>query len=308
MATVSESIREQVGEPRVVAAPGSVSMLRHPSTDQAQQQADGLLLRMATTLQSSLQVSEIIHLFSSELAAVIPHDQLWLVRDGGPQVPLPRRMHHCRYVLTLLGQTLGELFLARRRPFTAAELEILESVLCALIYPLRNALLYEQAVNTALKDPVTGVNNRAALDAFLAQKMSECARHQGRFALLMLDLDRFKSINDDYGHLAGDAVLARVAACVQRCTRSSDSVFRYGGEEFIVVLSNTGAAGARLLAERVRDSVEQLEIELGGGRISVTVSIGVAEYGAGDSAADLIERADRQLYAAKRSGRNRVCS
>ena len=123
----------------------------------------------------------------------------------------------------------------------------------------------------------------------------------------MLDLDRFKRVNDRYGHVAGDTVLAAVAGRMIACTRSSDIVFRYGGEEFLIVLSHTPLSGARLLAERVRRSMETLEISLGEASVNVSVSAGVAEFRRGEQTADLVERADQQLYTAKSAGRNRVC-
>jgi diguanylate cyclase (GGDEF)-like protein len=265
-----------------------------------------LLWRLATTLPSTLEADEVIRLFGTELARLMPYDQISYHRPGQAGTRPNRRVHYCRYELNLLGRSLGELVIARRRPFSTSEIELIESILCVLIYPLRNALLYEQALKTALKDPVTGINNRAALNAYLEHRLSECARHAWTLSLIMLDIDRFKTMNDHYGHLAGDAVLAAVAGQMIACTRSSDSVFRYGGEEFAIVLSNTPAPGARLLAERLRRRIESTDVSLGEHSVRVTISAGVAEYRSGDTSAALLNRADERLYAAKSAGRNRV--
>ena len=124
--------------------------------------------------------------------------------------------------------------------------------------------------------------------------------------MLMIDIDFFKTVNDTFGHVAGDAVLTAVASTIVSCTRDSDVVFRYGGEEFVVILTNTQAAGAKLLAERIRASIEARTIPANGNNARVTVSIGVAELGIAESKVDLIERADEMLYCAKERGRNQV--
>ncbi|MCP5145720.1 MAG: GGDEF domain-containing protein [Gammaproteobacteria bacterium] len=309
MASVSTPVnRDDAKDTSTDSSPSSLATLRRKVTDATQVNVDRLLLKLATTLQSSLSAEEIVRLFSHELGNTVPHDNVWLVRDGDEEVTLTRRTHHCRYDLALMGTSLGELIISRRRPFTAVEIDIIESVLGSLIYPLRNAYLYEQAVNSAMKDPLTGVNNRSALSSYLGQKVSEYHRHGSRTSLIMLDVDHFKSVNDNYGHLAGDTVLRAVADCVTGCTRTSDAVFRYGGEEFLIVLSNTSLVGARLLAERVRSSIETMQLAVSEHTINVTVSLGVAEIQRDESADMFLGRADRQLYNAKRAGRNCVCA
>ena len=186
------------------------------------------------------------------------------------------------------------------------EQQLLEVLLCALIYPLRNALLYEQALTQALKDPLTGVNNRASMDAYLKHQTLVCDRHKTPLSLIMLDIDLFKSINDTFGHVVGDVVLRAVANAIVTCTRDSDVVFRYGGEEFVIVLTNTEGAGAEFLAERIRQSIAVLDIDALAHHTSITVSAGVAEFRAGDTALALLQRADELLYQAKERGRNRV--
>jgi len=144
------------------------------------------------------------------------------------------------------------------------------------------------------------------MEQHLEHEVLSAVRHRTPLSMLMIDIDYFKTVNDAHGHVAGDTVLATVAEAIVRCTRDSDVVFRYGGEEFAVILTNTRSAGAGLLAERIRATVDELEIRSQEATIEVTVSIGVAQLTAGDSKIDLLERADTMLYRAKYRGRNQV--
>lgn len=154
----------------------------------------------------------------------------------------------------------------------------------------------------ALMDPLTELGNRRAFDHDLQQEWARAARYGRPLALLMLDIDRFKDFNDRFGHRAGDAVLRGVAATIERVVRGGDRAFRWGGEEFAVLLPDTTRAAAALVAERVREAIE---VE-GVGRFRVTVSIGAAASTAATRCDDLVELADRALRAAKAHGRNRV--
>lgn len=278
----------------------------------AQQQlvSDSIVLRISTALQASLHVKDVIHAFASEIRRLVRDVDLCyrneqrkiLIEDGTAQ------RHRCSYELNLLDNSLGEIIFTREQPLSDQEQELLEVLLCALIYPLRNAMLYEQALTQALKDPLTGINNRASMDSYLKHQTLVAHRHKNPLSLIMLDVDLFKSINDTFGHVVGDAVLRAIADEIVKCTRDSDVVFRYGGEEFVVILTNTAGIGAYFLAERIRQSIAALEIEALAGHTSITVSAGVAQYRQGGAATDLLSRADEMLYTAKKQGRNRVHS
>jgi diguanylate cyclase (GGDEF)-like protein len=165
----------------------------------------------------------------------------------------------------------------------------------------------DDARDEARRDPLTGVLNRAAIVERLRHGIDEAWSAGNPLAVLFLDLDRFKAINDGYGHAVGDACLAAVVRCVSRELRHGDAFGRYGGEEFVVVLPGASAVDARAVAERVRQDVEQSCAEVNGFPIGLTISIGVAAYAGGtQSSADLIAEADNAMYEAKRKGRNRV--
>ena len=136
----------------------------------------------------------------------------------------------------------------RRQRFSDGEIARLENFLCMLVYPLRNALQYHEAVLSSFTDPLTGACNRAAMQTAFERELNLARRQQTPLSVIMLDIDHFKKINDRYGHSNGDCVLRSVSQCVANTIRSSDMLFRYGGEEFVVLLSNTNRAGAKLLA------------------------------------------------------------
>ena len=164
--------------------------------------------------------------------------------------------------------------------------------------------------DAAVRDALTGAYTRRYLHERLHAELSYSARHKTPVALLMIDLDLFKDVNDHYGHQAGDAVLRMVVAQLRQTLRPEDVLVRYGGEELCVLLRGLDAASALVLAERLRAEVEALRIPAYGEEVNVTISIGVAASDPerdGPSPGSLLERADRALYRAKRSGRNRTC-
>lgn len=150
-------------------------------------------------------------------------------------------------------------------------------------------------------DTLTGTWNRAHLGRIMAMEMSRSARHRQPLSVILLDIDHFKRVNDTHGHAAGDAVLRKLVHAVQAQTRPGDMLFRWGGEEFLVLVPSTTYRQARSLAEKLRTSVAALEFPVVG---SITISLGVAERLSGESSDALFERVDKALYAAKTGGRN----
>lgn len=156
-------------------------------------------------------------------------------------------------------------------------------------------------------DPLTGCANRRHFEARGRDEIARADRYGRRLSLVMLDIDRFKAINDTHGHAVGDRVIVTIAGvCAGVLREASDLLGRHGGEEFVILLPETGRDGALALAERLRGAVREARVPSAGGDIAVTVSIGVAEHGRGGSLHDLIRRADAALYAAKHAGRDRI--
>ena len=173
------------------------------------------------------------------------------------------------------------------------------------IADLRDEL--QETREKAALDPLTQLFNRAALDAHLDRVADLAFLLSSNPCILMIDVDHFKKCNDSYGHPAGDEVLRRVAdGLVRNFLRREDFVARYGGEEFVVVIPDSSLHNAEQRAERVRQSLADLEIETGKGKIQLTVSIGLASLSSGDTGATWLARADAALYEAKGGGRNCV--
>lgn len=166
---------------------------------------------------------------------------------------------------------------------------------------------FERSYRMTVTDPLTGIYNKRFLEQVAERETARARRHKRDLGLLMLDLDHFKKVNDEYGHQAGDAVLREVARLLARRLRSHDFLARYGGEEFTVILPETDRAGTRVVAESLRKLVEDHVFEFEGRRIPVQVSIGCANYSTALSTEqELLAHADRRLYEAKKAGRNRV--
>lgn len=168
---------------------------------------------------------------------------------------------------------------------------------------------HEEIYLLTIMDGLTHVYNRRYLQEFLEREVARAKRHERPLSVVLFDLDRFKTVNDEFGHLVGDNVLREFADIVKRCVRREEVFGRYGGEEFCAVLPETQLEGAAALAERVRALVEQKNFHFAGLDVPVTVSAGVASLTSSIAGwAELVEAADKKMYEAKTSGRNRVLS
>jgi diguanylate cyclase (GGDEF)-like protein len=155
-------------------------------------------------------------------------------------------------------------------------------------------------------DALTGALNRRHFMALMAREQRRAERYGARYSLLMCDIDHFKRVNDTYGHQVGDEAIKGLARVALAHLRPTDLLCRYGGEEFIIVLTHTEEAGAVIAAERIRAAIGKLETSAGNTILRFTVSIGVATFASGSTVEQVIECADQALYAAKTGGRNQV--
>ncbi|NVZ75459.1 diguanylate cyclase, partial [Pseudomonas gingeri] len=164
----------------------------------------------------------------------------------------------------------------------------------------------EEQRQKALIDPLTGLPNRAAWSERLDHEVAQWQQHGNTLLIAMLDLDHFKRINDNYGHLAGDKVLKIIASVLRKRLRPSDFIARFGGEEFVLLVPGTPVAAGLKLAENLRAAIEACPFHFKGERVTITVSIGVSAFKAGERSDHVLKRADEALYRAKDAGRNRV--
>jgi diguanylate cyclase (GGDEF)-like protein len=210
-------------------------------------------------------------------------------------------------------EILGVICVTDRRdnhPFTHEDVSTLRGLAApvALALGREHALLQAEVyAHAAAVDPLSGAFNRRHFHARLEEELQRSQRHEIQLALLMIDIDDFKSVNDSFGHLAGDAVIKGIADIMRRSVRVFDVCARFGGEEFAIIMPGSGTASATSVAERIRERVESFrpsDRTLEG--LSITASVGVAVSSLGISAREIIARADQALYLAKRAGKNRV--
>lgn len=271
---------------------------------------DEVCARLARDLPRSLELADVLQTYTDEVRHLVDFDALAFSREDEVTAfaTAPQARFRAQYRIEIGGNNLGDITFSRARAFDEKELLALETTLAHIGYPLRNALLYREALYAARVDALTGVGNRAALNQALGAEVALADRHNADLAVIILDVDHFKRINDSLGHAAGDDVLRAIARRLRELTRRGDAVFRFGGEEFVVILRNTPKEGAAFIAERLRRHIECAPVRCSGQSVPVTISLGMAHHQAGESASDMLERADRALYRAKQNGRNRVCT
>lgn len=294
------TIQSVAGNPRKLAT----LMQTHKDWNESPDVLTRLTRRLSTTLSLETQMG----ILAEEINDVIPFDCMTYrhqiaARDfvyatgmGGP--------HRCDYRLNLEGQFYGSLTFTRKKRFAEKEMEGIELILSAAICPIRNACMYLTVEQAALTDALTGIPNKRAMDDALARATSLGDRHGQENSLILCDLDRFKAINDRHGHIVGDHVLQLAAAELQKAIRTSDEVYRFGGEEFAILLPQTDEADARVVADRIRQFVNSIRVNCGETDIEVTTSCGVAMRLQDESTDQWLARADEALYRAKAAGRN----
>lgn len=162
---------------------------------------------------------------------------------------------------------------------------------------------HEVLMHMAYRDGLTGLLNYRAFDEMINEEQDRAGRYNTIFSIMIIDIDYFKRVNDEYGHQTGDIVLKELSEKLLECVRKSDRVFRYGGEEFVIILPHTRLDKAHKLAERIRVAIDKMNFIAG---LQITVSIGIGQYSDGLTPGDLVKKADKGLYLAKTSGRNMV--
>jgi len=265
--------------------------------------------QLTSLLQTTIEIEPLFELFYGQMQHLLKINSCCYTHtEKNITIKLgTAKRHSCDYSLSIQHQYIGELVFTRQLRFSEEELNQIEVLLGTLVYPLRNALNYRDALNQAMHDPLTGLGNRGALESALEHQWQVAQRYEQDMTVLMIDIDHFKSINDRFGHDIGDYVIKEVASTINVTTRQTDLAFRYGGEEFLVILNKTYGLGSTIIAERIRENIESLQLKTPGGQqIKVTASIGGSQLRANISKDELVKQADKALYSAKGQGRNLV--
>lgn len=303
---------------------GQVSIVEKP---QAPAASPDLMVERVTAvdLQGFSQVSVstdracIVVIYGPELGkrASLGQAAFEIGRSSKSDLPIDQESisrHHARmtwdgqsHVIEDLGSTNGTFVnderVTRRQLRSGDQIKLGRSILKYMAGDNIEANYHEEIYRLMTMDALTQTHNRRYFNEALEREHNRSLRYRRALSLILFDIDHFKKINDTYGHQIGDVVLKSLAKRLAGCVRKSDRVFRYGGEEFSILLPHTGLAKAGKLAGRIRFEVEQTDFIAG---LKITVSIGISEHRDGLTPTGLVEQADRGLYLAKERGRNRV--
>ena len=285
-----------------------VALDPRPQTRQASDTRYLRALQLSDLLSRHLEINHIIEAFMTEIEDLVDYcgyefscdDVEVSIRQG------ETAGFSARYRLKIQRRVLGELTVYKRASISSSELCALEDLMCSLLYPIKNAMMYQIALKSAYRDPLTGLNNRTAMEKFLPREIDLAKRHRQAMALLVMDLDGFKQINDHCGHDVGDHVLREVGQVISGVVRNTDLVYRYGGDEFVGGLAQTDLQGAVDVSERIRTAVDALDLNACGSTRKVQISIGITLIRDGDDSLTAFKRADKALYKAKCGGKNQI--
>lgn len=267
-------------------------------------------MELTQKLQVTLEIEEMITLLLEQIHKLVTIDGItyeFAGLDYEFSTPVQGK-HKASYQLDMEKEDLGLISFSRRTRFKEEELTSIENLMSCLLFPLRNGLKYRTALLAASTDPLTGSGNRLALDQALSREINLAHRNDTPLSVVMFDFDHFKKVNDGYGHLCGDKVLKEMIQEIKHVIRKTDLLFRYGGEEFVLLLHKTSLENATAVADKIREHIANTPINFKQQLINVSVSVGTATLQEGDAIDTLIDRADSALYQAKNLGRNRVCT
>lgn len=258
---------------------------------------------LVTELQTSLVIEELLAIYEKFTKKLLKFTGLQFRSSLGtvesPQSDTSSTPY--AFDLAIADEHLGKLTYFSNYPLSQTIEKKLRALHNVLVYPLRNAMMYSRVLKLATKDSLTGLNNRSQFNEILMQKIEKCSRSKRCFSLMLLDLDNFKQVNDTFGHKVGDDTLIEFATILQSSTRATDSVFRFGGDEFAILIEDPEFITNKVVADRIMDYVKQSTIM---SKYDVTVSIGYTLANNGDCDIEIFSRADKGLYKAKASGRN----
>jgi diguanylate cyclase (GGDEF)-like protein len=268
----------------------------------------GRLVAFSRALANSLEIGAVRQAVLDHVPMLIPNRRVWAASAAlSLDEPEEGDVAALRFPLTVAGASVGTIGVPPGRPLREQERGVLVAAAALLAVSIKNAELFREVHENSVRDALTGCYRRGHALEIIDGELRRSRRSQLPLSLIMFDLDHFKQINDRFGHLCGDAVLAAIGQRMKTVLRGSDVKCRYGGEEFLVLLPDTPLAGARRVADNLRREFEAHPVPWKQTTIVTTASFGVTAATPGeDSPTAIIDRADAALYRAKQEGRNCV--
>ena len=283
----------------------TVNVVNHPNSKfnaftlfQHSEQQSQRNLALLEQLQTTLDVKSLIDMFAIEVAKYVDftglyfkHAEISATARGSRQARSERQ-----FELKLNGQFFGIITYAINMPISIANYKVLTELHDLLINPLNNAVQYHQAMQLAMQDSLTKLGNRRSFDEQIKRTMAQASRRHARAGLILCDLNKFKAINDSFGHDIGDHVLIQFAKALLKSVRDTDSVFRFGGDEFAIIVADATEQSLAVIEHRVYMAMSKDAFLA---KYNVTSSLGLAFMNRADNATSFFKRADKALYSQK---------
>lgn len=283
----------------------TVNVVNHPNSKfnaftlfQHSEQQSQRNLALLEQLQTTLDVKALIDMFAIEVAKYLDftglyfkHAEISATARGSRQARSERQ-----FELKLNGQFFGIITYAINMPISIANFKVLTELHDLLINPLNNAVQYHQAMQLAMQDSLTKLGNRRSFDEQIKRTMAQASRRHARAGLILCDLNKFKAINDSFGHDIGDHVLIQFAKALLKSVRDTDSVFRFGGDEFAIIVADATEQSLAVIEHRVYMAMSKDAFLA---KYNVTSSLGLAFMNRADNATSFFKRADKALYSQK---------
>lgn len=255
-------------------------------------------LALVSQLQTTLDIDELIKMFASQAARYVDFSGLYFKSPNLNKTLRGSRKakQERRFDLRIGSNFIGTLSYGINSPISLTNHKVLEQLHQCLLHPLNNAIAYYQAMQLAMQDALTGLGNRRHFDEQLKRAMHNANRHHSLVGLVLGDLNKFKAINDNYGHAVGDFVLKEFASILRQCVRDSDSLFRFGGDEFAIIVENANETALAIIETRISQALSN---NASLAKYQLGCSLGSTFMNRADSEASLFERADETLYRKK---------
>ncbi len=249
-------------------------------------------------LQTTLNIDKLLDIFAMEAARYVSFSGLYFKNQTVSKAlqGSKKAKQERQFELKLNDEFIGTLSYGINSPISMSHYKELTRIHQILLYPLKNSLQYHQAMQLAMQDGLTGLGNRRYFDEQLKRAMHNANRHQGQVGLVLGDLNKFKMINDTNGHGVGDQVLKQFANILRTCIRDSDSVFRFGGDEFAIIVENASEYALDIIQSRIGSALKTNALLA---KYQVTCSLGTTFMNRADNEHSLFERADQALYRQK---------